>query len=83
MLSVCLFGFALIVSIFELLLIFSFYEFYNDCFNHIQLEEYKLFNPITQLTITTIGSVVPFHICIFQFSIIRPSHRRSLKKINK
>ena len=68
--SVCLFGFALTVSIFELLLIFSFYEFYNVCFNHIQLEEYNLFNPITQLTITTTGSVVPFYVCIFHFSTI-------------
>jgi hypothetical protein len=49
---------------------FYFYEIDKIVFNHIQLEEYKLFNPITQLTITTTGSVVPFYVCIFHFSTI-------------
>ena len=36
--------------------------FFFFFFNHIQLEEYKLFNPITQLTITTASSVVAVRI---------------------
>ena len=62
---------------------FYFYEIDKIVFNHIQLEEYKQFNPVTQLTITTTGSVVPFYVCIFHFSTIWPSQKFEKNSENK